>query len=159
MLEGMLARMLVFSAALIAIGCGPGPKPEPPQSLPHSDSATRGDDPELDAAVAKARGSLDSFIQRLQHPQRGEVFSVEVPFTAANGSREHLWLGDVTFHDGVFKGTITTQPVKVTQVKFGNQASAKREEVTDWMILKSGKSEGGFTVDVLLRRQAQYPKN
>lgn len=61
----------------------------------------------------------------------------------------------MAYKDGDFTGTLTSKPSKVVGLKFGGIVTAKSADVTDWMILRSGRSEGGFTVDVLMRREAQ----
>jgi uncharacterized protein YegJ (DUF2314 family) len=153
---GSLSFLLASITALVVSGCGSKPNPPAPQSLPKGSSSTRTvrDDPELSDAISKARSTLDTFIERLNHPQRGEVFSVEAAVKTPSGEPEYLWIGDVTYKDGTFSGTLTTQPKKVA-AKYQAPLTAKRADVTDWMILKSGKSEGGYTVDVLLHREAQ----
>jgi uncharacterized protein YegJ (DUF2314 family) len=139
------------------IGCAP-PNPPAPASLPKTEpntSASRAGDPEMDAAIAKARASLDSFIERLAHPANGEVFSVEAGVPAADGSTEYRWMDDVTYKDGVFEGRFRTRPSKNTTFKPAEKATVKKEDVTDWIILREGKSEGGYTVELQLRRQSE----
>ena len=154
----MLRRLSLLVIVFGVIGCVNKPNPEPPQSLPRTDTAatsTRLDDPELDEAIAKARGTLDTFIARLLTPLRGEVFSVESAFPAQDGSKLHLWIGDVVYRNGTFEGTITTKPLKPTSIAYGEKVTVARKDITDWMILRSGKSEGGYTVELLLRREGQ----
>jgi len=146
--------------ALVIAGCGGPPNPPGPASLPKmtpQNSTLRKDDPELDAAIAKARATLDSFIARLEHPKPREVFSIEAQFAAPDGTHEYLWLDDVTFKDDLFKGTLRNRPAKVVSLRQGTEVSAKKSDVTDWTIFTSGKGEGGYTVDVLLRREGQAP--
>lgn len=154
----MLARWIFVGAAILVCGCANHPNPTAPETLPHDTtaiSAPRNDDPELKGAIAKARAGLDGFIRRLQHPQAREVFSVEALFLAEDGTPQYLWL-DVTGSKGdTFEGVITSHPKKATKVKYGDTVHVPRADVTDWMILTSGHSEGGYTTDVLLRREAQ----
>ena len=154
----MIARSLCIAAALVAIGCGAKPDPAAPESLPSGSSAissSRDEDPELKEAITKARETLDSFLARLARPHEREVFSVEGKFAAEDGTPQYLWLGDVAYKDGAFEGTVTSHPKKATAVKYGDKTTVKRENVTDWMILTSGQSEGGYTTDVLIRREGQ----
>ena len=109
----------------------------------------------MEDAIAKAKASLDSFIARLEKPQRGEVFSVEAAVAAPEGSSEYRWIDDVTYKGGSFEGHFRTRPSSTSTFKPAEKATAKKQDVTDWIILKDGVSEGGFTVDLLLRRQAQ----
>lgn len=150
-----MRRLALIALIGLIFGCGVDTNPPAPAALPKTDTTRRIDDPDLDAAIAAARKTLDKFIARLQHPQRGEVFSIEGAFAAPDGSHEHVWLGDVAYRDGIFTGLVTSKPEKPISVKFGEKASVKLADVTDWMILKGGASEGGYTVDLLLRRQGQ----
>jgi uncharacterized protein YegJ (DUF2314 family) len=154
----MVPRLILLLIVVGAAGCVSRPSPESPQSLPRANTSatsTRADDPELDEAIARARGTLDTFIARLLAPQRGEVFSVEAAFPAVDGSKLHLWIGDVSYKNGAFQGTVTTKPLKPSAIAFGQRTTIPRAEITDWMILKNGKSEGGFTIELLLARQGQ----
>jgi len=109
----------------------------------------------MDAAIAKARASLGSFIQRLDHPQPREVFSIEAGIAAPDGSKERLWIDDVKYAVGEFAGTLRDKPAKALSVKQHDQVSVKRDDVTDWLILTSGRAEGGYTIDVLMKREGE----
>ncbi|HVT12534.1 MAG TPA: DUF2314 domain-containing protein [Fimbriimonadaceae bacterium] len=152
----MTARNWIIGAVLLVAGCANGPNAPAPQRLSQTSASSRvdTDDPEMAQAITKAKQTLDEFLARLQHPQRNEVFSVQSAFKTPSGPPEYLWLGDVTYKDGVFEGAVNTKPQRALTPKYGETAKVKKEDVTDWMILKSGKSEGGFTVDLLLKRQA-----
>lgn len=151
----MRARYLIIGVVISLAGCAVRPNSPAPASLPHSSStAMTQTDPELDQAIDKAKKTLDSFITRLQHPTRGEVFSVRAYFPASDGSKEPLWMDVDDFKNGAFDGTITSKPSKASSVGFRTPTQAKRADVIDWMILKSGQQEGAYTVDVLMRRQA-----
>src|SRR5512141_710513 len=107
----MLGRVLVLSLLLTGIACAPStPTPAEPTRLPQTAGkpSSRVDDPELDAAIQKARSTLDDFIKRLQNPQRTETFSVEGESPLADGSHRHVWLGDVIYSGDKFKGTVIT---------------------------------------------------
>ena len=153
----MLPRLVMISAAILVTGCSIRPRIAAPERLPRTSTTTASatKDPGMEAAIARARSTLDGFLERLAHPRKGEVFSVQATFPTADGGRQPLWLGDVTYKDGVFTGTVDTRPTKATNVRYGQKAEAKRADVTDWMILRSGNSEGGFTVQVMLRRQGE----
>jgi uncharacterized protein YegJ (DUF2314 family) len=116
-------------------------------------TADRNADPQLREATEKAQKTLDDFIKRLSAPKRGETFSIEIRDSAEDNTPIYFWLSDVTYKGGVFTGTVTTRPKKASRVRYGDQSSAKRADVTDWLILKSGRSEGGFTIEILMTRE------
>jgi uncharacterized protein YegJ (DUF2314 family) len=152
----VLKRVLIcFAFGALLMGCAPRSRPIAPESLPKSLSSSKQRDPELDDAIATAKRSLGSFIQRLANPRRAEVFQIQSSFPALDGTPQFLWVGDVTYKNGVFTGTMTTKPPLQTKIHYGDTVSVKKADVTDWMILRSGASEGGYTVDVLLRRAGQ----
>ena len=61
------------------------------------------DDPDMNAAIAKARASVEGFIEQLPRLRdEGAYFSVKVPISAG-GVTEHVWLSDPEYRDGVFE--------------------------------------------------------
>jgi uncharacterized protein YegJ (DUF2314 family) len=103
---------------------------------------------EMDAAIARARAEVDHFITALEE-NRGEDHAVKAPVIDA-GQTEHFWITDVTYKDGVFTGMIGNDPGTVSNVKFGDQWSVKRDEISDWMYMQEEKIHGGYTIDPLL---------
>src|ERR1051325_3152585 len=73
------------------------------------------DEKEMDAAIARARSEVDSFIAQMNGKQ-GADFSVKTPIED-NGKTEHFWLTDITFKDGEFSGQIGNDPGIVGNVK------------------------------------------
>jgi uncharacterized protein YegJ (DUF2314 family) len=107
------------------------------------------DQQEMDAAIARARAEVDSFIAELQQPT-GEDHAVKAPITDGEQT-EHFWLGDLTYRDGQFEGTIGNEPGMVKNVKFGQQWKVKKEEISDWMFMRDGKMHGNYTMRPLLK--------
>jgi len=107
------------------------------------------DDEAMNAAIAKARETVDTFIVRLKSPQSGDtIFSVKVPI-ADSANTEHFWLTNVRFDGAKFNGTINNDPVKVTHVKLGQNWSVNRDEISDWMIVSNAKLIGGESIRAL----------
>lgn len=153
-----MAPRLFFALSVIGVaGCAGKPTAPAPARLPQvpvTAKADRSEDPQLRDAMSKAQATLEGFVSRLRKPQRGETFSVEGKFKAEDDSPIYLWLGDVSFANDAFTGTITTHPKKASRLKFGDTATVRKEDVSDWMILKGGRSEGGFTIEILMQREA-----
>src|SRR5712692_11426752 len=64
------------------------------------------DDPEMNAAIAKARETLPLFWQVFDKPERGETgFALKVKIADKKGF-EHFWATDVERRDGKVTGTI-----------------------------------------------------
>lgn len=107
------------------------------------------DQAEMDAAIAKARGSVDTFIAELQSPS-GESHAVKAPITDGDQT-EHFWLSDVSYQNGEFQGTIDNDPGTVTNVKVGQSWTIKKGEISDWMYMRDGKMYGNYTMRPLLK--------
>lgn len=106
------------------------------------------DEKAMDTAIARARKETDEFLKVLKSG-KADSFSVKAPITDKHGT-EHFWITDITFKDGVFRGKIGDEPGIVTNVKFGQDWSIKREEISDWMYVRGECIHGGYTIDPLL---------
>lgn len=113
-------------------------------------------DSEMNAAIAKAQGSVQEFVARLQKPQPGDKgFSVKAPIVDGDHT-EHFWLVDVRVEGTNFVGKVSNEPEMVKTVKFGDRYTIPIAAATDWMYTSSGKLVGGQTVRVMFR---QLPKD
>jgi uncharacterized protein YegJ (DUF2314 family) len=107
------------------------------------------DEQEMEAAIARARQEVDSFIAELSRPT-GENHAVKVPITDSNGT-EHFWLTDLSYRDGQFQGVINNEPGIVKNVKFGEARTAAKADISDWMFMRGGKLHGNYTMRPLLQ--------
>jgi uncharacterized protein YegJ (DUF2314 family) len=107
------------------------------------------DDARMNAAIAKARSTVDQFITVVKSPKASQSsVSVKAPFTEA-GYTEHMWLSDVSFDGTNFHGTVDNEPEKVKTVKMGQTVSVARDKISDWMYVENGKLFGGETLRAL----------
>lgn len=84
------------------------------------------DDPEMIAAIAKARGTLPQFWQAFEKREHGEAkFSLKVKITDKKGT-EHFWATDIERQDGKIMGTIDNDPDIVASVKLGDRLRFQR---------------------------------
>ena len=107
------------------------------------------DEQEMDAAISRARSEVDSFIGELSQPT-GTSHAVKAPIEDS-GKVEHFWLTEVSYGNGVFKGTINNEPGVVGNVKIGQPWTIKKTEISDWMYIRSGKMHGNYTMRPLLK--------
>jgi len=109
----------------------------------------------MNEAIHNAQASLDHFIAALQSPSPTQtVFQIKgrLPYDG-DGYAEHMWVQDVTFDGDRFVGTLGNEPVFIQDgLHYGDQVTASPNDVTDWIIVDSGKMLGGFTVHVLRNR-------
>ncbi len=107
------------------------------------------DEQEMDAAIARARSEVDSFIAELSN-RTGTNHGVKAPIEDG-GETEHFWLTDVSFRNGEFKGTINNDPGIVGNVQFGQEWTIGKKEISDWMFMREGKMHGNYTMRPLLK--------
>jgi len=97
-------------------------------------------------AVEQARKTIGQFIKALQHPAAGQSdFEVKKPFVEGNDV-EHIWLSDIEFVGGRFKGTVDNAPMKIHGLKLGQVVSVNPDEISDWAYVDNGKLVGGYTI-------------
>ena len=106
------------------------------------------DEAEMDAAIQRARDEVDNFLAELK-AGNGEDFAVKAPIEDS-GTVEHFWLTGITFAGGQFTGTINNDPGLVTNVKFGQEYTLGKTEISDWMFMRDGKMHGNYTMRPLL---------
>jgi uncharacterized protein YegJ (DUF2314 family) len=138
-----MKHLLLLILVCICWGCGKaGDKPD---TLIESDY----DEAEMEAAIARARKEVDTFIAEVSKPT-GENHAVKVPITDDNGT-EHFWLIDVSYRNGQFEGVINNEPGIVKNVRIGEKRKVNRSEISDWMFMRDGKLYGNYTMRPLLK--------
>ncbi len=111
-----------------------------------------GDDPEIMAAISKARETLPHFWQVFDKPERGESgFSLKVRITDKKGI-EQFWATDVERRDGKMMGTINNDPNAVVSVKLGDRIEIPEADITDWLYMRDGKMVGNRTLKPLFKK-------
>ncbi len=111
-----------------------------------------GDDPEMIAAIAKARETLPQFWQTFEKRERGESdFSLKVRITDKKGT-EHFWLTEIERKDGKTLGTINNDPDIVGNVKLGDRMPIPEADISDWLYMRDGKMVGNYTLRVLFKQ-------
>ncbi len=112
--------------------------------------AVEDNDPKMQAAIEKARKSVNTFIQAMANPQPSQSqFMVKMAFRDGK-IVEHMWLSSVRYNSGKFYGSIENYPDKLTTVKLGDSAEVKKDEISDWMYVGDGRLVGGYTIRALL---------
>ena len=110
------------------------------------------DDPEMVAAISKARQTVGQFIAAMENPTSvQENFSVKV-LVEEGDAGEHMWLLPVRLEGSTFVGTLSNEPVEVTHVEIGDELRVEKNEISDWMYVDQGKVVGGFSLRVLMER-------
>ena len=109
-------------------------------------------DPEMTAAMAKARATLPDFIAAVRAPTPAQsAFTIKAPFREGDRT-EYMSVTPVTFDGKTFHGTLDDQPVAVHNVKIGDKVTVEPGRVADWSYVDGGKLVGGYTLRVLRAR-------
>ncbi len=109
-------------------------------------------DPEIAAAVLRARRELPRFIEALQKPAADQrEFAVNARFDTPKGP-EQIWVRVTSYKDGVFDGTLVDQPFAIPKLNKGDAVRVPQGVVNDWLFRNGTKIAGGYTMQVLLKR-------
>jgi len=139
-----MGRCLVIASALVILTAGCAKK-HPVDKVTY----VADDDPRMNAAMEKARSTVNSFITNLKSPKAGQsAFSVKMAFTDS-GNTEHMWLMPVSYDGTNFHGTVNNEPEKVKSVKMGQKVTVAPSKISDWMYVENRKLVGGYTMRVL----------
>jgi len=112
------------------------------------------DDPELSKASAEAKKRWMEFAKAHNKPPKGaEGFAAQFAFDAEKGRKETLWVEVRKIEANEIQGTVANEPQHVA-LKLGDSVRIPLSRMTDWLYYQDGERVGGFTVDVLLTRDA-----
>jgi uncharacterized protein YegJ (DUF2314 family) len=107
------------------------------------------DGPRMNAAIEKARSTVNEFIAALQSPQPGQSgFTVKMAFSDRPNA-EHMWLAPFSYDGKLFHGAVGNTATTVENVAMGQQAPMVPSAIWDWMYLEHGNVVGGRTLRVL----------
>ena len=113
------------------------------------------DDPDMAAAIAQARASLDQFLALSEAPPTGTTgYKLKVEVKDGDTS-EHFWI--IPFHKTAsgFVGTLANEPEAVHNVVAGQELEFTRDDISDWGYTKDGRQIGSFTVCVLFKTMSK----
>ncbi|HEX2901302.1 MAG TPA: DUF2314 domain-containing protein [Bacteroidia bacterium] len=106
-------------------------------------------DAQMNWAMEKARHTIGYFRESLAAPAE-EQFGFSLKVRIEDGSAvEHMWLTDLSLdEDGLFYGTLDSDPVTVQNVKSGTRIGIPVDVISDWLIVEDGRLIGGYTIRV-----------
>jgi uncharacterized protein YegJ (DUF2314 family) len=142
-----LTILLLFTITLLLAGCNADESSDIMMFSP--------EDSEMNSAIQEASRTLDVFIDNLQSPkptQRDFSIKARFAYDADEGHYEHIWIDNVAYVGGKFRGRIANDPLYVERLKLGDAVAIDRSDVTDWMFVDNGKLVGGYTLRVMRGR-------
>lgn len=109
--------------------------------------------PEMAAAIAKARATLPVFWASYEAPKASETdHSLKVRFANPRNDGEHIWMTDVKkLPDGRYSGRFANEPRDLPGKHAGDLAEFAQAAISDWMFMRDGKIVGGETIRPLLK--------
>lgn len=109
------------------------------------------DDPDMLAAIAKARETLPEFWSAYDTRPRGENdFSLKVKITDSHGI-EHFWVSEIERREDTIVGVVNDEPSIVTSVKLGQRIEVPPADITDWLFMRGGKMVGNQTARAMFK--------
>jgi uncharacterized protein YegJ (DUF2314 family) len=117
-------------------------------ALMHGNTA----DPEMKAAIEKARATLPVFLGALKAPKAGQrQFMVRKAFpTKEAGKQQILIVNNVTLDGAMLRGVLDDNTaVPGSGVDPKGAVTVKPEEICDWMFNEDGKAVGGWMLRAL----------
>lgn len=118
------------------------------------------DDPEMAAAIAKARAGLAGFLARADRPDDNQRdFSVKVQVPLGGNNSEFLWIRPFTVDGDKFVGRVVNEPRNIAGLKYGDRIAFRTKDIADWSYRQDGRTIGNYTACVLIGREppAQRP--
>jgi uncharacterized protein YegJ (DUF2314 family) len=149
-----MKRVAILAICLFLIACSPAPTQTPIQVLPtQSDS-----DVEMEAAFQQAQDTLDTFIQKLSTPPSNRTLvAVKVHFALPDGSTQDLWVDQISYRDGSFRGTMGDD-LPTLKLSVDDKITIARKDIVDWMVVEDGKLIGGYTIRLAYERMTPAQK-
>jgi uncharacterized protein YegJ (DUF2314 family) len=111
------------------------------------------DDPEMAAAVAEAQRRWPEFVEAFNERKPEQHFAVKVPISDGDNT-EFMWLTVLDIEKERIYGKVDNDPFELKNVKYGSRVRVPVENLNDWLYTDGEDRVGGFTVEILLRRQA-----
>jgi uncharacterized protein YegJ (DUF2314 family) len=141
-----IAGVSVFGLLTI----GPTPEVSADDRSPVVDVRTT--DPEMNAAIARARGSLATFWASYDAPKLSETgHSLKVHFSTRKGG-EHIWIAELKKQPGgSYSGLFANEPRDLPGKHAGDPVKFTEADISDWMFMRNGKIVGGETIKPLLK--------
>ena len=140
--------MFDFLGAVMLLGMA-APMPFPAQDDPVIDVPA--DDPELRAAIVRARAGLPVFFRHATAPGPGETGFLVKFAIVPQGRGEFVW-GEVIAHQGDETLVRLANTPRAPGFALGQQLRVRDGEVVDWAYWRDGAMVGGATIRVLIAR-------
>jgi uncharacterized protein YegJ (DUF2314 family) len=147
------ARVALVTAAILAgVTANPVAAQSVMEKVARDEIAVVADtDPDMAAAMRKARATLTDFLNLASAPRPGtDDFAVKVAIREGEHA-EYFWIAPFKNSDGRFSGEINNTPRSVHSVKMGQTITFAQSDIVDWLYIDKGMMKGNYTACVLLK--------
>jgi len=124
------------------------------RALMHGNTA----DPDIRAAIEKARATVGDFLAALQKPAPNQKqFLVRKAYpTREAGKQQILWINQVTYDGTLLHGVADDKTAAVgAGIPIDGKVSFPPAEICDWMFNEDGKAVGGFMLRALKHKMTE----
>ena len=150
-----MRHLALVAAVLVLVAGGAGAETVLERAKRDAIELVARDDPDMAAAMRKARATLPGFLALARVPPPWVTsLAVKVAISGDNDAREFFWITPFQQRGAKFSGRINNTPRLVKTVKLGQIIAFSQDEIVDWTYhdSDSGKTEGNFTACALLKR-------
>jgi uncharacterized protein YegJ (DUF2314 family) len=138
---------LVFGASVTSLGAVATAQLVPGITERNNVTQFKTGDPEVDAAMAKARTNLPAFWAAFDTQKAGErLFALKVALPTKSGSLEHIWVNSLARKGDEITGEINNNPVDIADLKIGSKITFKTTQISDWIFFRNNKMVGNETM-------------
>ncbi|NML06927.1 DUF2314 domain-containing protein [Sphingomonas sp. G-3-2-10] len=130
----------------------PTPKTTPRPAHDRIVDVAKGD-PEMQAAIAKARAELPGFFARSAAPQSGDSYFLVKYNLTPQGTAEFIW-AEVIAHKGDTTIARLINNPRAPGFAKGQQVTVRNADIIDWGYVKNGVMQGNYTTRILLPHMA-----
>ena len=108
-------------------------------------------DPDIRAAMEKARATSGEFLAALQKPAANQrQFMVRKAFPAKDAPQQILWVVDLTFDGTLLHGRVDDNTAQQgSGIAKDGRVSFPPADICDWMFNEDGKAVGGWMLRAL----------
>ncbi len=102
------------------------------------------------AAIQKARATLPLFWSAMENAPNAANFSLKVAVPTNDVGAEHIWMNAPRkLGDGRYVGIVANEPIHA-ELSYGAAHEFSEDAITDWVFIRNGLIEGGYTIRAML---------
>ncbi len=119
------------------------------------------DDPEMNTAMDRAKKDFSQFENAFLEGKSYSEFVIKEGFPTKDGSKEHMWVSELTYDGTNFIGRVANEPINDTEVQLGDTVTVDRNLISDWMYTDtiSSLTYGGYTMRIFINRMSEGERN